>query len=105
MKNFLVSLCAYNIWANKRILEYLHLQPADLIDRETISSYSTIRKTVYHMWDAQLIWLNRLQGISLSSWPSAEYDEHFTGFDIYYLQQSEDFKRFVETHKLAPNCP
>lgn len=49
------------------------------------------------MWDAQLIWLNRLQGISLSTWPSAEYDEHFTGYNIYFLQQCEDFVRFVET--------
>lgn len=97
MKELLVEMSAYNVWANRRIIELLHQQPPEQIDTAVSSSFPSIRKTIYHMWDAQVIWLNRMQGISLGTWPSAEYQEQFAGYDVYFLQQSEDFHRFVET--------
>ncbi len=97
MKQLLISMAEYNVWANRRIIDMLNEQPEDVIDAEAISSFPSIRKTIYHMWDAQMIWLNRLQGISLSRWPSDEYDAHFSGYDVYFIRHSEDLMRFIET--------
>lgn len=92
----LSTLTNYNVWANKKILETLMQLPEGLIDAETNSSFPTLRKTIYHLWDAQIIWLNRLNGISLTEWPSKSYAKDFDGFDNYVIQQSEDFDRFVQ---------
>ncbi len=60
MKETLLLFANYNAWANKLIIEpMLNLQDED-IDKEIISSFPTIRKTVYHTWAAELIWLERL---------------------------------------------
>lgn len=97
MKSLLTSLCDYNVWANKRVVELIQSSPEDIIDKQMESSFPTIRKTIYHIWDAQVIWLNRLQGISLNTWPSKEYDDAFAGYDLYFIQQSIDFQRFIQS--------
>ncbi len=97
MKALLTSLSEYNVWANKRIVEMIQSSTEDIIDKPLASSFPSIRKTIYHIWDAQVIWLNRLQGISLNTWPSKEYDDAFAGYDLYFIQQSIDFQRFIQT--------
>lgn len=97
MKALLTSLSDYNVWANKRVVEMIQSSTEDIIDKPLASSFPSIRKTIYHIWDAQVIWLNRLQGISLNMWPSKEYDDAFAGYDLYFIQQSIDFQRFIQT--------
>ena len=75
MIHHLRQLCAYNQWANERMSGYL-LEAGDAIADETQhSSFPTIRKTLYHVWDAQVIWYKRLLGESVNTWPS----HHFNG--------------------------
>ncbi len=95
MQELLSGYTAYNVWANRKMMEALAKVPANLIDEPMGGSFSTIRKTIYHIWDAQVIWLSRLQGSSPATWPSADYGDDFSGYDVYFLQQSEDFHRFV----------
>lgn len=77
LRSQLVMLTKYNLWANTKISEFLlKLDPA-LLDKELISSFKTIRETLYHVWDSETIWFTRLNGTSFSSWPS----ENFTGGD------------------------
>ena len=97
MKTLLTSLCDYNVWANKRVVEIIRSFPEDISDKFIESSFPSIRKTIYHIWDAQVVWLNRLQGISLNTWPSKEYGDGFAGYDLYFIQQSIDFHRFIQT--------
>ena len=62
MKQLLVSFCRYNLWANKKIIDTLQLLPNDIVDAQVNNSFTSIRKTIYHIWDAQVIWLSRMQG-------------------------------------------
>jgi uncharacterized damage-inducible protein DinB len=64
---------AYNIWANGKIAEFIGKVDEKLFDAEVKSSFPSLRKTVYHVWDAEFIWLKRLQGTSLSDWPSKQF--------------------------------
>jgi uncharacterized damage-inducible protein DinB len=73
--NHLKTLSDYNLWANDKICSYILEAGQTLADKETESSFPTIRKTLYHLWDAQAIWLKRLNGESSNSWPS----HNFTG--------------------------
>jgi uncharacterized damage-inducible protein DinB len=89
----LKHLVAYNLWANKRIAEVLS-QTTDMeLNKEITSSFSSIRKTVYHIWDAEYIWLSRINGVSLKSFPSKEF-----GNDIAinsFLSCSEEWVKSV----------
>lgn len=70
MKQIIGLNAAYNLWANKRIAEILKNAEPELLDEPVVSSFPTLRKTVYHVWDAEYIWLRRLEGESISYWPS-----------------------------------
>jgi uncharacterized damage-inducible protein DinB len=72
MKDYLLQLLDYNWWAHKRLFD-----PIDdsIVDRETPSSFNTLRKTVYHIWGAEELWLSRMKGDSTPVWQS----QHFSG--------------------------
>jgi uncharacterized damage-inducible protein DinB len=63
----------YNVWANGKIADFIAKADEKLFDTEVKSSFPSIRKTVYHIWDAEFIWLKRLQGESLADWPSKNF--------------------------------
>ena len=97
----------YNHWANKMVCGFINQLEPGLLDKEIVSSFPSIRKTIYHIWDAEVIWLNRLQGHSLSSWPSQDYEQHFAGFDVHFLLHSEKFAEYVKNKEpgyFETNC-
>lgn len=63
----------YNVWANGKIAEFITKADEKFFDTEVKSSFSSLRKTVYHVWDAEFIWLKRLHGESLSDWSSKQF--------------------------------
>ncbi|MEO8511980.1 MAG: DinB family protein [Ignavibacteria bacterium] len=75
----------YNYWANKKLINKLNAIPGELLSRELKSSFTTITKTILHMYDAETIWLKRLEGVSLTEWPSV----HFKGSDEDALRALE----------------
>ncbi|MGE0638342.1 MAG: DinB family protein [Bacteroidia bacterium] len=94
MRDLLVNYAAYNLWANQRIANVLKGLDASVLDKEIPSSFNSIRKTVFHIWDAEFIWLQRLNGLSLSDWPSKQYGAD-TPIDKF-LETSQAFKELVE---------
>lgn len=76
MKSSILEILQYNRWANQRLLSII---PNDLVDQELVSSFNTIRKTVYHSWDAETIWYERLQKGNITAWPASA--SFFGGFD------------------------
>lgn len=92
--HYLKQLVSYNWWANSRIAEVLiKLDNAEL-DKEISSSFSSIRKTVFHIWDAEFIWLSRINGVSLSAFPSKTYGKE-VAIDAF-LTCSRDFESSVK---------
>jgi uncharacterized damage-inducible protein DinB len=63
----------YNAWADGKIAEILSNVDDKLLDKEIISSFPSIRKTVFHIWDAEQLWLGRLKGETFKGWPSAGF--------------------------------
>jgi len=61
---------SYNLWANRALAEVLNTLPEDQFITEQKSSFRTIKETVMHMYDAETIWYNRLNGVSPTEWPS-----------------------------------
>lgn len=93
-KEFLLRYLRYNVWANKRIAAVLDQLDETKYDETITSSFPSIRKTVFHLMDAEYIWLMRLQGQSLSKGFS---DSLPAGTKpSYYPEVSEKFLRFIE---------
>lgn len=95
MKELLVSYTKYNLWANAKIAEFLISLDRQLLDKELISSFNTIRKTAYHIWDAEVIWYNRLKGVSFTDWPSKDFSGTDNDFFKKFVEHSSKFPVFV----------
>ena len=80
MKELLQQYAAYNVWANKQMTDCISNLTDDQINREITSSFSSIYKTLLHMWFAEDIWYQRLK---LVEQPVSNVDA-FTG-DFYEL--------------------
>lgn len=95
MKVHQLNYVNYNLWANTRLCGVVENLESELLNREIISSFKTIRLTLLHIWDAQIIWLLRLEGTSLTAWPS----NGFTGTNEEIIEgllgQSELFYEYV----------
>ena len=57
----LLQYACYNQWANNKLLDVLREIPDEVLDTEAASSFNSLRKTVYHTWGAEDVWLQRIQ--------------------------------------------
>ena len=65
MKVLLVNYTRYNVWANEQVIGFLKNNVSEeQLNLEIISSFPSLRKTLFHIWDAEGIWLTRLNGNS-----------------------------------------
>jgi len=95
MKDLLLSYVKYNFWANSRIIDKLKtIDPGDW-DKEQKSSFKTLKLTVLHLYDAETIWYDRLNGKSLAKYPSEGFagtNEDAAGL---LLETSKKFIHFM----------
>ncbi len=87
----------YNSWATEILSNMLSALNQEQWEQELVSSFPSIKKTVLHIWDAQVIWLTRLKGGEVSGvWPSSHFngtkEEAISG----YLQSAKDLSDFIE---------
>ena len=61
MKEILQQLSAYNLWANDLLCNTINALPVEVQTREVKSSFSTLMKTILHLWDAESIWWQRMK--------------------------------------------
>lgn len=70
MKQLLEQYATYSLWANEQLMNtLLKLSPSKL-QEETPSSFPTLFKTLLHMWDAETIWWQRMEGAASLTIPS-----------------------------------
>src|SRR5436190_20558531 len=74
MRHLLTNYTRYNLWANTRVCDFLKSNCNDeQLDKEIVSSFPSVKKTLLHIRDAECIWLERLHGNSLSSFPGNSF--------------------------------
>lgn len=89
----------YNLWANTRICNWINEAGTEIADRELPSSFPTIRKTLYHLWDAQAIWILRLKGESPNAWPSHSFTGSLLEATEAVKASSDEYVRFCAEMK------
>jgi uncharacterized damage-inducible protein DinB len=98
VKQILIKYSRYNHWANRLLFGLINSKADDqLLDREIKSSFPSLRKTVYHIWDAESIWLKRMNGDSPRTWPSRDFTGTFgEALDMIY-ENEQAIISFVES--------
>jgi uncharacterized damage-inducible protein DinB len=95
MKELLHNYTQYNLWANTLICNVLEKLDESLLDKKLISSFDTIRETMYHVCGAEFVWYKRLHGESIAVWPFEDFKGKFAEAQIEFLKQSEEFVKYV----------
>ena len=92
MKTLVQQQTEYNLWANERIAAVLKSLDPKLVDVDLKSSFPSLRKTVHHIWDAEMIWLSRLEDTKLTWPPTAHFKD--PAIDEF-LKTSSELLNFV----------
>jgi len=94
----MTKYAGYNLWANQTLVEWLKSKPAELWDQEVPSSFSSIAKTIVHIWDTERFWLSVLKGVP----PPPSF--RFHGYEgtaaeamDQLIVQSQEFEAYVTT--------
>jgi uncharacterized damage-inducible protein DinB len=90
MKAQLLQHLQYNLWANTSTIAFCKSLPAGKLQETCIGSFPSIEKTWLHIWDAQAIWLDRLNQQPILSWPSANFEGGDLAIFDGILQSSND---------------
>ena len=92
MLSHLQLLADFNLWADECFNKLINQLDPSFLDKSSISSFPSIRKTIGHIYDADKIWLSRLGGTDLKNWPSSSLEL----FEIELLiEVSKDLKAYV----------
>lgn len=95
MKELLVQMAAYNIWASQKILECILGLPEEKQMAELPSSFSSLYKTVLHMWDAESAWWQRMKLHEKIIVPSENFNGSMKDVSNGLLQQSIQWHDWV----------
>lgn len=60
----------YNVWVTEQLVNWLKKHSVELLDKECLSSFSSIAKTLKHISDTQLYWSSMIRGTET---PTFEY--------------------------------
>lgn len=83
MKEMLLQLSAYNLWANQLLLDTIAQLSSELQHQETTGSFPSLHQTVLHLLDAESIWWQRMRLQERITIPS----DHFAGTTREAAQQ------------------
>ena len=53
----------FNVWANRRLIEWLRSYPEEVLEQEIPSSFPSLKLTLLHIWSAESVWMERLQQV------------------------------------------
>lgn|SRR5215203_953009 len=97
MKELLSQLAAYNIWANHKLLEIILALPEEKQRQEVPSSFRSLYTTVFHMWDAESIWWQRMKLHERITRPSDNLNSSMKDVSSGLLQQNQQWQEWVDT--------
>jgi uncharacterized damage-inducible protein DinB len=96
MKQLLQQYAAYNLWANKRITETAQQLPDELINKEIVSSFPSVYKTLLHLMEVENIWWERLKLNAHADIPDEIFTGNFSDVTDKLLQLSLQWSDWVQ---------
>lgn len=91
LEKLLQSLLQYNLWANGRLLQNISVLPTAKRQLISLHPFGNIYKTVYHIYGAQYIWLERVLGRSPKSFSPENEDQDLSQLGEKLIESSEEW--------------
>ena len=95
MKQLLQQYAAYNVWANKKIVDRINQLPEEQVNKEIMNSFPSIYKTMLHLVDVESIWWQRLHLSEHVDWPGEKFAGDFNELGIKLLQLSNQWQAWI----------
>ena len=95
MKELLTQYASHNLWASQKMIEAISLLSEEQINKEIVSSFPSIYKTVLHLLDGESIWWQRLKLQEHVERPSDTFTGSFDELQKKLLQQSALYQGWV----------
>jgi uncharacterized damage-inducible protein DinB len=96
MKELLQQYAAYNIWATKLLTDRICKLSDEEINREIVSSFPSLYKTLQHMWLAEEVWWKRLKLTENIVLESNTFTGSFNEMAGILAKQSQQYKDWVD---------
>ena len=96
LKNIMSNYADYNLWVNQQFVNWLSPKSDELLYAEVPSSFSTIMKTLDHIWSTEEYWFSVISETSLlEKKPESELskEEIFSGL----LNSSKKLADFINS--------
>lgn len=94
-KQYFIELAGFNIWANHIVCGWLEQISDEQWNRETESSFNSIRETVLHIISAEKAWLQRFKKEPVE-WLQNKYKGSKEEYIKLWEESSKGFKEFIE---------
>jgi uncharacterized damage-inducible protein DinB len=94
MRQLLQQYAAYNLWANKRIVDTASRLNEGQVDKEIVSSFPSVYKTVMHMMEVENVWWQRLQLVEQPT-PSGWFTGNFNELSKKLLGLSQQWQNWM----------
>ncbi len=96
MKELLLKYAAYNLWANEKISGSVNALDNEQQHRQVISSFTSLYKTVFHVWSAENLWMQRLQKGKNITAPADNFNNSMEALTLAWQQQDLQWLDWVE---------
>ncbi len=96
MKKIFLQYAEYNVWANKRMTDTIVNLTDEQINMEISSSFSSIYKTLAHLWDAEIIWWQRIKLVEQINRPGEDFTGSVLELGNNLIKQSQQWKEWIE---------
>ena len=90
------DFAAYNTWANFQIIVWLKNSSPEILTQKIPSSFSTLKSTFLHIWNAERFWLSFLERKEFEPFRK-DFEENFEAFFEGIHRQSHDLEIFVNS--------
>jgi uncharacterized damage-inducible protein DinB len=100
MTNMMQRYTAYNLWANQQFAEWLSSASEEDLNLEIESSFSSLRETIFHIWNAEYLWLHTIKDESADNSPAKNFEGSKEELLEGWLKASENFSNHVKTMTL-----
>lgn len=95
LHTLLCDYATFNRWANSRLTDWLMAAPADLMHCEVASSFPSLHLTMLHLWAAEHLWLERLQGLSPAAFLYNTFQGSTAELVAGWHHTSQAFEKYV----------
>jgi uncharacterized damage-inducible protein DinB len=94
-ESMLKRYTAYNLWANQQLADWLRTAPNEALNLNIQSSFSTLQETVFHIWNAEHLWLAHVKNEPVEASPSDVFEGTKDEMLDAWLATAESFRDHV----------